>query len=815
MSSVQRKLPSGTVTFFLTDIEGSTKLLRELGSAAYGSALREHRRIVRASIQAHGGVEVDTQGDAFLVVFPTASGAIAAAAATQESLAAGPIRVRIGIHTGAADLTEDGYVGEELHRAARIAAAGHGGQVLLSGETRALVGIEPTDLGEHRVKDFADPVWIFQLGAERFPPLRTISNTNLPHPASTFVGRQRELSEVTALLENGARLVTLAGAGGSGKTRLAIEAAAELVPRFKNGVFWVGLAAVREPSLVLGTIAGTLGAAEDLAGHIAERELLLLLDNFEQVVDAAPGLGVLLAACPNLRMLVTSRELLRIQGEVVHEVQPLTESEAVELFCLRSQHDSDHSIADLCRRLDNLPLAIELAAARTSVLSPAQILSRLGQRLDLLKGDRDKHARQQTLRMTIEWSYDLLAPAERQLFARLAVFRGGCTLESAEQVAAADLDVLQALVDKSLLRHAGERFWMLETIREYALERLDGSGEGERMRSGHAGHIASLVRAAGPRLAGTDPQSSLDRIDAELNNVRSVLDWAYGAGRMTFGVEIAAALERFWWIRAPAEGLAWLERGLAESELAPELRGAALAAAGGAAYFVGEIERAISIFYEGLELYRMLGERAGIARMLARLGPPLFVAGRIDEGGQLVAQAVALNRELGNTSGLIESLHILAGAARERGDLEKARELFEESTALARETGDSVWVGWNLFNLADVALRRSEPARAWSLSREALSEARAHGDGQVALNCLAILSVAAAMSRAPWQAGVLWGAMERLDAEVGRSLWRLDRARYEELLGERSGDFERGTDRGLALTLDEALAVSADDPIDN
>src|SRR5947208_9231437 len=332
-------------------------------------------------------------------------------------------------------------------------------------------------LAEHHLKDFDEPVALFQLGSERFPPLKTISNTNLPRPASSFVGRQREREELLHLLRNGSRLVTLSGPGGSGKTRLALEVAAELVSAFKAGVFWVGLAPLRDPALVLDTVAQTLGAKDGLTDHVGERELLLLLDNFEHVTEAAPELSQLLAACPNLRLLVTSRELLRIAGEFDYPVRPLAGAEAVALFCERSHLEADETIAELCRRLDDLPLAVALAAARPRVLTPTQILDRLSQRLDLLKGGRDADPRQLTLRATIEWSHELLSREEQTLFRRLAVFSGGCSLDAAEEVAGAALDPLQSLVDKSLLRHTNERFWMLETIRAYARERLAGSAD--------------------------------------------------------------------------------------------------------------------------------------------------------------------------------------------------------------------------------------------------------------------------------------------------------------------------------------------------
>jgi Adenylate and Guanylate cyclase catalytic domain len=449
---VRHDLPADTVTFLFTDVEGSTKLLHELGAEAYAEKLAEHRRIVREACSVRGGVEVDTQGDAFFVAFPTAREALETARSITEELASGPITLRIGLHTGRPLLTDEGYVGEDVHFAARVAASAHGGQVVLSQATRALIdeGYSLVELGEHRLKDIPEPVAIFQLGEAQFPPLKTISNTNLPRPASSFVGRERDLEEVLARFERGARLLTVTGPGGSGKTRLALEAAATLVPEYKAGVFWVGLASLRDHALVTETVAQTLGAKDGLAEHVGERELLLLLDNLEQVIEAAPELSSLLQRCPNLTLLVTSRELLRVQGEVEYPVPPLAEAEAVSLFCERAQTAASEEISELCRRLDALPLAVELAAARTKALSPAQILERLSQRLDLLKGGRDADRRQQTLRATIDWSYDLLSPEEQHLFARLSVFAGGCTIEAAEDVAEADVDTLLSLVEKSL-----------------------------------------------------------------------------------------------------------------------------------------------------------------------------------------------------------------------------------------------------------------------------------------------------------------------------------------------------------------------------
>jgi class 3 adenylate cyclase len=459
--------PSGTVTLVFTDVEGSTALLDELGVEPYREALAGHRRTVRDAFAAHGGYEVDEAGDGLFYAFTSASGAVSAVAEAMASLGDGPVRIRVGVHTGEPLPDPPKYIGADVHKAARIMAAAHGGQVLLSGPTRELVAENNLlDLGKHRLKDFAEPVSLFQLGAGRFPPLRTISNTNLPVPLSSFVGREREVARVLSLVrKDGTRLVTLAGPGGTGKTRLALEAAGELVSEFGAGVFWISLAPVRDPALVLDTIARELGARQELAIHIGDKQILLVLDNLEHVVESAVELAAVLQACPNLRILVTSRERLRVDGEVVYEVPALDETESGELFCARAGIEPDESVAELCSRLDNLPLALELAAARVSVLTPAQILERISQRLDLFTAGRGADPRQQTLRTTMAWSYDLLAEDEQRLFARLAVFRGGCVLETAERVADADVAGLQSLLDKSLLRRTDERFWMLETIR--------------------------------------------------------------------------------------------------------------------------------------------------------------------------------------------------------------------------------------------------------------------------------------------------------------------------------------------------------------
>jgi hypothetical protein len=445
---VRDDLPTGTVTFLFTDVEGSTRLLDQLGAEAYAKALTVHRRVVREACAAEAGVEVDTQGDAFFFAFPTAPGALAAAGAFTERLAAeGAIRVRVGLHTGTPLPAEEGYVGDDVHRAARIAASGHGGQVLVSSSTASLLDSELRDLGEHRFKDLSAPERVYQLGEVAFPPLKSLYRTNLPVPATPFLGRERELAEVVELARV-SRLVTLTGPGGTGKTRLAAHAAGELADDFPDGIFWVPLAPLHDPELVVESASHAVGANGDLNAHIEEKQMLLLLDNFEHVVEAAPRIGAVLAACPELKLLATSREPLRVTGEQEYPVPPLADEDAIRLFVARARaakpdFKANGAVAEICRRLDDLPLALELAAARVRALSPEQILNRLERSLPLLTGgSRDAPERQRTLRATIEWSHELLAPEEQELFARLAVFRGGCTLDAAEEVVDADLDTL-------------------------------------------------------------------------------------------------------------------------------------------------------------------------------------------------------------------------------------------------------------------------------------------------------------------------------------------------------------------------------------
>ena len=812
---MQRALPAGVVTFLFTDVEGSTRLLHELGTTAFTDALLEHRQALREAFNRHGGMEIGTEGDSFFVVFPTPQAAVAAAGEGQEALAPKSMRVRMGAHTGVAEIVDGDYVGADVHLAARIAAAGHGGQVLLSGATAAL--LDPamlTALGEHRFKDFERPIPVFQLGSERFPPLRTLSNTNLPRPASVFVGRDPEISEIVSFLRDGTRILTLTGPGGSGKTRLAIEAAAELVGAFRAGVFWVNLTPLRDPALVTAEIATSLGAGESLGSHIADREMLLVLDNLEQVVESGPELASLVESCPHLRLLLTSREPLRVRGEVEYPVSPLADAEAVELFCTRARLKPADSISRLCAALDNLPLAIELAAARTKVLSPDKILERISQRLDLLSGGRDAEARQKTLRATIEWSHNLLSEEEQALFARISVFRGGCTLETAEEVIEADLDTLASLVDKSLLRQRNDRFWMLETIREYATERLEASGNGTFWQRRHAEYFISMAEDAYPNLKGS-PKEWLDRLEAEHDNLRAALDRLQSWGATQEALRLAGALWKFWSIRGHVpEGIHRLE-GLLQADIAPtKARARALEGVAGLSVDMGNPDKAEHGAQEAMHIYQANGDEVGVAYARYLTGSALAERGEHFESARMIFQdSVGTFQRLGEDHYQLLALRALAWMHSELGDDQKARESRREYQELAEATGNHRALALAKQMMADAAVREGRFEDALRLAKDAFEINRAIGETRNVADDLRQLAEVLIAAGHPYPAASVLSTAQALTEEIGGKMQSWVSNWQGELLDQLHShlddrDFAEAWERGRALTAEEAIGMA-------
>jgi predicted ATPase/class 3 adenylate cyclase len=818
---MRRDLPSGTVTFLFTDVESSTKLLNSLGAEAYAEALAEHRRVIREACASEGGVEVDTQGDAFFFAFPTAPAAIAAASAFSEALSSGPIVVRVGLHTGTPLLTEEGYVGGDVHRAARIAASGHGGQVLVSASTAQLVETEFKDLGEHRFKDLGAPERVYQLGDGDFPALKSLYRTNLPVPATPFLGREHELTEVVGLLE-GARLLTLTGPGGTGKTRLALQAAAMASDAYPEGVWWVPLAPLRDPALVLATASQMLGSKNGLAEHIADKAMLCLFDNFEQVVDAAPDLAELLSVCPKLNILVTSRERLRVGGEQTYPVPPLAESDGEALFLARARAvDPSFVVSDavreLCQRLDELPLALELAAARTAVFSPEQLLERLTERLDLLKGERDADPRQQTLRATIEWSYELLTEEEKRLFRRLAVFAGGCTYDDAEKVAGAEPDTVQSLLDKSLLRKRdsklGLRLWMLETIREYATERLEESGEGEELRRRHAEHFLDLVEEAEPHLA-TSAQW-LDRLDVEVDNVRGALDFAAG-GETQRLLRTTAALHDFWFTRG--YGREWrmrLENALAADPAPTVPRCRALISASRANVAAGDDATARARLDEALAISSELGDPHLIA--LARYEDACLLAGQREwsEALEVLEDVVPALRELGDWDWALRANRTRAWMYEELGDIAQSRAIAEENLRDARAHGHKRIEARSLGAMAEAASEEGRDSDAHALRSQALRIDLELGNLIFVSLQFIWFALAAARRGKPDVAAQLIASGTALREEIGYApeSWMIEdtEAALEAVHAQvNDAAFDDAWEAGTKLSLDEAVALALD-----
>ena len=788
-------LPTGTVTLLFTDVEGSTRLLQQLGEH-YSKVLADCRHLLRSMFQQYNGHEIDTQGDAFFVAFARATDAVAAAAAIQRALvehswpSGTSVRVRIGLHTGEPMLTADGYIGMDVHHAARIMSAGHGGQILLSPTTRQLVeqhlpaGTYLQDLGEHRLKDLQRPSHLFQLSLEglpaNFPPLKTLDAhpNNLPIQPTPFIGREKEVAAVTQLLRQpDVRLVTLSGPGGVGKTRLALQVAAELCDDFTDGVFVVALAPVNAPEQVVSTIAQTLGIGESsdlplfllLEAALKEKQLLLLLDNFEQVVDAAVMLAKLLAACPRLKVVVTSRMGLHVRAEHEFVVPPLSvpslkqlpdlkalsHYEAVALFIERAQamkpdfsvtNANAPAVAAICANLDGLPLAIELAAARVKHFSPHTLLARLEQGLSVLSGGpRDLPARQQTLRGAIAWSYDLLSPEEQKLFRHLAVFVDGWSLEAAEAICMARgglaedmLEGMASLMDKSLLRQeeqaAGEtRFWMLQTLREFGLEQLAKSGELEATRQAHAEYNLRLAEEAQPSLQANEQGRWMARLEQEHENLRAALSWLLEQARVgreqskqraEQALRFCTALSWFWYIRGYSrEGQHFLEQALVlrESVTTP-VRAWVLDTAAHLAFILDDPERTDKLGSESLHLFRELGDKAGMADALFLLGAAAWAKGQYTLARPPVEEAASLYQEMGDQWKRGRCLTQLARISTVQGEYEQAQGLLEQSLALYRALGDKERLGWVLYLLARLLfLSGHDIAAASNLTEQSLT----------------------------------------------------------------------------------------------
>ncbi|MCD6054369.1 MAG: adenylate/guanylate cyclase protein [Rubrobacteraceae bacterium] len=731
-------LPTGTITFLFTDVEGSTKLW-ERNLEAMSQALSHHDELIRNAVEAHDGFVFKTVGDAFYAAFSTAAEAVEAALDSQKFLLSeeweetGPLKVRIALHTGPAEERGGDYFGPTLNRAARLLSAGHGGQVLLSLSTQELVrdqlplGAGLRDLGVRRLKDVLGPEHIFQLTVPElpasFPPLNTLDVrlNNLPIQPTPLLGREREVAEIADLLRHAdVRLLTLTGTGGTGKTRLALQSAAELIDEFEDGVFLVALAPISDPELVTSTVAGALSVSEsagrplkeDLRDFLSTKELLLVLDNFEQVVDAAPLVG----------------ETERARAANAH-------------FSLTNENAPE--IAEICARLDGLPLAIELAAARIKLLSPQAMSSRLSNPLKFLTGGaRDLPERQRTLRGAIAWSHALLDEDEQALFAKLSVFSDGCALEAVEAICdpVGDLfvDVLEglsSLLDKSLLRQEEmveeePRFVMLETIREYARERLELSGEAEEIRRMHAEYFLALAEQGASEQQGLEETAWLERLDLEHDNMRAALSWMLESEEAEPGLRLSGALWRFWWMRGHySEGRRWLEEALAKDGRASAVRAKALEAVGWLADDQGDIDRAVAAAEEGLSLSaRVKIESSVTASFLRMLGSAAYVHGNHEQAARLYEESLALSREARDERGVASSLLQLGNVSGDRGNHEGAKTFYEEGLALSRKLDDKALLASALISVGAEFLLQGDPERGAMLNEEAAELYRERGN---------------------------------------------------------------------------------------
>ncbi|MFZ0189737.1 MAG: protein kinase [Streptosporangiaceae bacterium] len=878
------ELPAGTVTMLFSDVEGSTALLSRLGDH-YGEALSAQRAVMRGAMSDWRGREMGAEGESFFVVFESAADAVACCAAAQRALAAHDwpggvaVRVRMGLHSGEPSRHEDGYIGIDVHRGARIMATAHGGQVVMSQVTWQLAHpglpaeLSVRDLGSHRLKDIDALERIFQLIGpgleEAFPPLKSLgAQTSLPVPATPLVGRVEDLERVCAAISApDVRLLTLTGPGGVGKTRLALAAAASLSAASSYDVFFVALAAVRDAEVMWKTMAESLdvGAGEPRAvtEHLGDRQALLVLDNLEQLDGAAEVVAALLSAAPRVVVLATSRRPLHLQGEHELPVRPLqmprdtgvrevAGCEAAQLFVqqagmvrpgLAITPDNAADIAAICRRLDGLPLAIELAASRVKLLAPRALLTRLDHSLGLSGSDLERPSRQQTLRNTIAWSYDLLEPDIARVFRRTGVFAGGCDLDALAAVAVADggdpagsdpLDLIAALLDVSLITVAegadGEpRVGMLETIREYALERMAEAGEEEQARRRHAEHYAAFAEQAAQQLNGREHLAWLDRLEAEHDNLRAALSWSLETGtadgervatgtadgeRVATGLRLVQALGQFWFQHGHVpEGRRWLERAI---DLAPDDTGAPL---GRLAHWLGvlldeqgELEAGLRFLERSLAIWRELGDRDQQARELNSLGITHRWLGHLDTARSMLEESAAIAREIGSDYRLAGALTNLGQAESEAGNLDRAAHVLQEALTLDRKQGDAWGVVLDQQSLAVVSLRAGRIAEANELVSATFDYVATSGDTAILVSAIEQSACIAAELGDGMRAARLAGAAEAIRDQAGTPITQPDAALLERFLAPARATIDRDAwdaalAAGRALTQEQAITL--------